>query len=485
MRQLGAFLTAVSSKPALVMLFLILAAPPIFEMSRLTPPGQAPDEPAHLVRAEGLLHGAILAVRKYGFDSDSPVPVAVAGVKVNPGIARIVFNRPASAGGLFQIPLTDKPELMRLTYHQPRLFITIDNTAQYFPAAYLPATAGLAIGLALHQPPLRCFHFARYGMMLAYLLLGAAAIFCAPGGESILLAILFLPIPLFLAGTVSEDGVLIAAACLSAALFARDPREHKFSRLAALFILTIILGAKAPYIPLAALALIPLAKAHFRTRLFQMFCVITPVLIWSGIIAAFVAVPFLRPPYHPGPLYTGDHNILLNSTSVAKNLKILLAQPSRFVTMPAHLIALAALQWSREIIGILGTLQLQFPDPFYDKWWLALGIAALGAAFPARTRAIAARVTPATSLFIIAVIALTIWLIMIAMYLSWTDIGKAVIDGIQGRYFVLLLPFLALAIPRFSLRVPAIIPSLPALAMAAFDVYYLPERVWENFAMMH
>ena len=74
---------------------------------------------------------------------------------------------------------------------------------------------------------------------------------------------------------------------------------------------------------------------------------------------------------------------------------------------------------------------------------------------------------------------------MISMYLSWTDIGKAVIDGIQGRYFVLLLPFLALAIPRTSLRIPAIIPSLPALAMAAFDVDYLPTRVWENFAAMH
>ena len=485
MRWLGEFLTAASSKPALICLFLILAAPPIFHMSRLTPPGQAPDEPAHLVRAEGLLHGAVLAVRKYGPDGNPPRLAAVAGIKVNPGITRIVFNRPPLPTDHYQIQLTDQPGLMWLTYHQPRMFMTIDNTAQYFPAAYLPAPAGLAIGLAFHQPPRRCFQFARYGMMLAYLLIGATAIFLAPGGESVFLSILFLPIPLFLAGTVSEDGVLIAAACLAAALFARDPEEHKFSRLFALLILTLILGAKAPYIPLAALALIPLSKPYFRARLFQMLCVITPVLIWAGIITALVAVPFLRPPYHPGPLYAGDHTILLNSTSVTKNLAILLAQPSRFITMPAHLTSLAAVQWGREIIGILGNLQLQFPDAFYVNWWLALLIAALGAAFPARTRAIAAPVTPATSLFILAIIALTIWAIMISMYLSWTDIGKAVIDGIQGRYFVLLLPFLALAIPRTSLRIPAIIPSLPALAMAAFDVDYLPTRVWENFAAMH
>ena len=59
MRGLNAVLRAWMSKRALVMVFVICALPVCFSTALLTPPGQSPDEPAHIVRAEGLLRGAI------------------------------------------------------------------------------------------------------------------------------------------------------------------------------------------------------------------------------------------------------------------------------------------------------------------------------------------------------------------------------------------------------------------------------------------
>jgi len=101
----------------------------------------------------------------------------------NAGLALAVLNGGPWPGVPLNVNPTDPAAMMALTYHAKRIFFPIANTAQYFPAAYLPATAGLAMGLALHETPRRCFQFARYGMAAAYMLLGVAAIFVAPGGR--------------------------------------------------------------------------------------------------------------------------------------------------------------------------------------------------------------------------------------------------------------------------------------------------------------
>ena len=56
------------------------------------------------------------------------------------------------------------------------------------------------------------------------------------------------------------------------------------------------------------------------------------------------------------------------------------------------------------------------------------------------------------SLVMIACVAAAVLAIFDGQYLSWTPIGSATIDGVQGRYFVPLLPFLGLALPAFDLR---------------------------------
>jgi uncharacterized membrane protein len=54
------------------------------------------------------------------------------------------------------------------------------------------------------------------------------------------------------------------------------------------------------------------------------------------------------------------------------------------------------------------------------------------------------------------------WLIIIAQYLSWTEVGAVLVDGVQGRYFIPLLPFLALLFPRQPAS-----PTLGTLAQLA------------------
>jgi hypothetical protein len=345
------------------------------------------------------------------------------------------------------------------------VFVNIPNTATYFPALYLPAALGLAIGLLLKASPFVCLMLGRAGMLSAFLLLGSLALIVAAYGEALLLTVLLLPMTLFLAGSLNEDGVLIALACLSAAAFTRDPMRQPKFRLLGIAVLVVLLG----------LALLPLGAPGFWRRAGQMVVASLPVLLWVGIIIAFVVVPFGRPPYHPGPLFTGDPERLLVATNSAANLHILLAQPTRFVSLPWQTLWYWHAPLYQAMIGILGLLNLHLTDQYYNAWSFALVAALLGLVFTRRP----APFNPLDGALVLVVFIVACWTLTISLYLSWTDVGAAMIDGLQGRYFLLFLPFIALAVPAWRSRflLPAIVPALPALALGIYDLGYLPMKL--------
>lgn len=60
-------------------LFMACALPVLVLTALLTPPGQSPDEPAHLVRANSLLRGAFVPVRKSGVNPYTGTPIQQVG----------------------------------------------------------------------------------------------------------------------------------------------------------------------------------------------------------------------------------------------------------------------------------------------------------------------------------------------------------------------------------------------------------------------
>jgi hypothetical protein len=80
-----------TAKTAIRALFMLCALLVGIVFTVLTPPGQANDEETHLIRTAGLLHGAILGVRKPGTDPATGKPILVAGVKCNPMVPLYVY----------------------------------------------------------------------------------------------------------------------------------------------------------------------------------------------------------------------------------------------------------------------------------------------------------------------------------------------------------------------------------------------------------
>jgi hypothetical protein len=230
------------------------------------------------------------------------------------------------------------------------------------------------------------------------------------------------------------------------------------------------------------MVLLPLGVPGLEKRIAALMLSAVPVFTWAVLLTLFCIVPFEKPAYHPGPYWTGDPNAILYKTNPAANLHILLSHPFLFVRLPYHFIVTNGLGNIHEAIGILGLLNLVFPHKYYFAWAAALGIALLSLPFMARPGKPFVQ-TVWNRLYVLGILIFTAWTVMISMYLNWTNIGSNFIDGLQGRYDLLLLPFLILAFMPLnaSFRLPPIISALPAIALGIFDCAFLPWQFIQHY----
>lgn len=468
-------------------IFLVCALPTGLCLALLTPIGQVADEPAHIARAAGLLHGQIMGQRFTVHDPAAHESFPFSGTMVNSALV------PASLAELppkLHTPLSRKRvEAARaIPWSHTRQMDGAPNTVQYFPALYVPGTIGIAAARWCGASPLQALYAGRIAMLLSYLALGTAAVALAAFGQGLLFALLNLPMALSLGASFNQDGQLIAASALTGALLTLDPRLHPRLRFLALPIFALVLMSKPPYGLLLFAALLPLARPGLLRRAAVILLFALPPVIWVALMMHDAQVPYHRTSYLPGPLWPGDPHQIFHGTDPAASLRVLLAKPSRFIHLPVQFLIIDGKEIIREAIGILGWLSVSLGQWAYDGWYIALGMAALGILASGGGSAVPWRAPDA--LLVLALVILSVFAVEIAIYLSWDDVGAATISGPQGRYYLLFIPFLILALPRLALRQGADNPApgsieallaMPAIVMALIDTGYLPWLIVHKF----
>jgi uncharacterized membrane protein len=440
-----------------MLIFTCITLPFLIILAIMTPPGEVPDEPAHLARADSLRTGQLVGRRARPEDAWSR-SVPSAGVSAHSGlIAAAFFMQPSAT-------TVDRPALEReaaLGWGQ-RIYIHAPNTVVYGPTFYIPTALTLEITQRLHISPYYAILTARLVNAALYIALGAAALGIARRGKLIILFVLALPMSISLAASLNQDGLLIASGALIAALLTRIKPSIPSPTVtwSAAFLITALIMAKPVYLPLAATLLLPTATfmrcasgtgwrlSDHRVALGALSMVVVFAVAWTAYNAVFVAVPFEMPSYEAGPL--ANSPMVLLTTDPGLQLKILLADPTRFVSIPFRTILWEGELWWMQLVGVLGTNDLLFPKSFYRIWFaiacltlaasVALGSWKRPGLLPLLDRAI---------LGLIGLICL--WLILVGQYLSWTYVGQPLVTGIQGRYFLPIFPFLALALPEPAL----------------------------------
>ena len=459
------------SRLVLPALFLILAVPVMLISAVLVPTGEVPDEVAHIVRANGLLHRSILGYRVPTTDSAGN-PAEDAGVTANAAMITAGFAFPPG------VPKSLTRDRLQDLYATPwadaASFISIPNTAVYSPAFYVPAAIALGAAHLAGFGPYKAILIARLCNALCFTALGLAALLLTHRAQGVLFATLALPMSIALGASCNQDGLVIATACLTAALLTRPELGAWWTGVLAL---ALVIAAKPVYLPLAGLPALglPRRRLELGLRAAGLLVAALPAIAWFAVAQRFVAVPFVRgEPYPAGPLWPGPSGQMFAATNTHEQLRVFLHDPALLFTLPLDALR-DGYNLLLGLVGILGTLDLLLPPWLYTVWFLALAAIGVGALFGSE------REWPGwpfwASLLGLLCIAATVIAIADGQYLSWTLVGASAIDGLQGRYGVPLIPMLGLIWPRLRLPGGAALRTLleiPAVLAAAAGLVTTP-----------
>ena len=443
-------LLATWTRMRLIAAFCVLGLLTGLGLALLTPINMVADEMGHLVRAVALADGQIVGRRAGAPQSDGSDRV-VSGVDVDPAIEAVDELIPIR-------DLRHRDGAQPPTWTGSSRFYPLHTIATYMPALYGPSGIAARLAKGFGASPLQAATAGRLTNLVVFLGLGALAIGTALQGRALIFLVLSVPMTLSLAASFSQDAFVIALgalamACLTRVIAARREARRDVGALwGAGLALSLLIAAKPPYFPLAAAILLPLDDGHgvawraISGRLLVCVLVLLPGLLWAALVIPTIAAPIPRPPYEAGPLWPGPRPAIFTGTDPKAQLQVLLSRPLQLVYLPWRFLTSVrrATVLGEGLFGLLGWLDLRLYGWLYAAWLAALLAALKPLLILTGTAVGAPRRAWADPVLISAAIVATVWSVFLSQYLSWTNVGETSIIGPQGRYFLPVLPILAL-----------------------------------------
>jgi uncharacterized membrane protein len=403
-------------------LYLAYALPAIVFLSIVTPPFQVADEFAHAMRADQILRGKLVSDRLGG--------------KVHGDLAR--FGEPYRE-------LWFHPEVKqtveraersgRIVWSGSVRKFNFQNTAQYGPFLYLPQALGIRLGRLLGLTVPQSVLLARLVNGLTACLIGFAAIAICRRGRALMFATLLLPMTLSEFASLSQDALLISLSLVAVALASRVVAEGRTATMAEFMVFaTIVVATTYARLPQFALglfapALVVRRDPHWRGKLATLACAAGFIAIWMNVLRTLI------PPM--------PHDL-----SVSGQLAYVVTHPLALPTVMLNTFEIKGAWLWGTTIGRLGWLDTPMP-----VWYVAAASVALAFAVIAPgNKGPVLRPTIIAAVTFVGLLSA----VCLSLYVSWTRVGKPVIDGLQGRYILPILPLLAWPVPTYRPRVEGV-----------------------------
>jgi uncharacterized membrane protein len=333
---------------------------------------------------------------------------------------------------------------------QPPVFAPFAGTEGYNPVAYAPYILGAAIGerLGLDLPEL--LFLMRFLGLLFFTAVAAYAIAVTPALQWAFVLIAMLPVSLFNRVVLSADGaalsyaLLITALCLRAALTPSAGRVWERS-----LWMTLCVLAKQPQIVFVLLELMAVRLKDLPRRWISVAIVVLPGAILSPLWVVGVSADVAAWRVREG------HDYSVEEFNPLWKLAYMWEHPLHFPQATwAALRDWGAPLWP-ELIGILGWQDILL------RPWTYVALTALLLLWPLQKlpldRAARTRVAVVTGLTVLAYFVL----VYLIFFLTYTPVASPYVLGVQGRYFVIVLPVAAIFMA--SLINVALPRGLPAL----------------------
>jgi hypothetical protein len=407
------------NRVSLWIIVLIIAAGSFF--SALIPPLQSPDEPAHLMRAYLLGRWNIILDSPQGQFSGGMIDSGLAAYRDAYEILPGKPNRKLSADEI------DFAGTIRWTGIEE--FRSIPGTGFYFPIIYLPQAIGLTVGEAAGLTINTSYLIARFLSLTSIALILFAA-FKAYPVNPLVIALLLLPMSVFQFSSASLDGVSTALAVLSVAIFLRIANDREKTNSYHFYALasSVVLLATTRIHAVPLLALVGMASIYDRKKKFYYVFVaaVLFVLAWT-IIAVKTTVGFSSIVGAPtsGVAYFYAKNPL-----------------AFFKVFIATLSDVNLVKFYREsFLGVLGWLDTRFSELTYDRLLMCVGLIGV---FSISVKNLKIEWLPRLTIFLCAIA--SVFFIFFALLITWNKHPASLIQGVQGRYFLVPMIMIAYAV---------------------------------------
>jgi uncharacterized membrane protein len=421
-------------------IYLLVAVPFGLLFVFLTPPSQVLDEAAHWYRVWEVTDGRVIA--EVTTDQSSGLDVNVADYpRCVPGYTEYFVSVAASPEPF------DSSDFW--TNHAdcdgPEVEVQGVAMGPYSAWSYPGQTLGVLLGRMLQLPIPAVFFIGRLAGLAVATALCWFAIRRAPRAKNLLCFVCLLPMTLILNAGYSPDGLVLGASILlisSALRFAETDTEATRLDLAAVALaLTALAVTKPPYLLFGALMMVyrpdnfPPGWTRRRFFLLSMSIAICAVGVWSAVGYPRGAVEVYRPGIDP-----------------AGQVRWIITHPIEYMNVVGDTFMSPESQdfVLRGWVGAFGMFRSGVPDsPLMSGVFVYLAAGVLGAltvAEAGRKRRFESTREAAVSLIPLALFASAVVALYTSAYVAWDQVAAPRVFGVQGRYFIPILPLIGTAL---------------------------------------
>jgi uncharacterized membrane protein len=302
---------------------------------------------------------------------------------------------------------------------------------------YLPQALGICLGRIFNCNGIITIQLGRLFSLLFFMGVTYYSIKIIPFGKMILFAVSLLPMTLELAASYSYDGMVIALAFLFIALMCRLIFTKESLSIKDIVFPTIVFSLLAPhkyvYIWLAMLSLLLPREKYKATR---------EKWISVGILLGTMTIVLLA--LKGGqPLYTPGY-----ATIQYRTLSYCLHNVKEIIDIFCNTVMQRSSYYLSTMVGmLLGWLDMYMPQEVLVLSILNLFMATIQTDSD-NTVTVKTRHHLVFFMCVLGVFLLT----LTAMLLTWTPSWSMVIEGVQGRYFLPVLPLLLFCVQKMDIR---------------------------------
>lgn len=374
------------------------------------PPFQIPDERSHFAKAYSLSDGNLVG-------TEVLIPGSI-GELLNV-VSALPFHQEK------HIYKSDITQFMSVPlYSLPPVLQNFPGTSVYSPFPYLFSTIAIFLGKLTSPPVLIFFYLGRIFNLLASLAIGFFTLRITPVYKWTITLLLLSPLALSQSASYSADSLTNAfsffftATCLNLAFNGSQTLSKKQLIYLAIMSVAITL-TKAPYAFLVGLIwIIPTEKFGNMKKKTGFF-----LLLVSAAIIIFIISSKINRDYYNSQLPFSDVN-------PNQQTLYILTHPFRYLKILIRTMYENKLYIYQSYVGILGWLDTFLPSIIYFTYLPCMFLCALCDHDSEVKFHLWQKI-------VLGVVGLgTVIVIISGQYITWTPVGKSVIDGVVGRYFI-------------------------------------------------